>query len=150
AAPSGRRAQWVRARRGNHRGRPVAGQPERHCAGGPGSGPRGGLGARGAPPAAGAGAGTHEVFPRGAKGVVELRKTPAGYQITLDGRRLEADAVEVAPNTYSILIEGQSHQIRVAPLPDGTLTVHTDLAEYQAEVSDPRSWRGRRHGAHEA
>jgi len=93
---------------------------------------------------------TYEVFLDGAKRVVELRKTPAGYQITLDGRRLEADAVEVAPNTYSILIEGQSHQIRVAPLPDGTLTVHSDLVEYQAEVSDPRSWRGRRHGAHEA
>jgi biotin carboxyl carrier protein len=51
------------------------------------------------------------------------------------------------PNTFSVLLNGESHQIRVAPRADGTLTLHTGLAEYRGEVSDPRVWRGRRHGA---
>jgi len=92
----------------------------------------------------------YEVFLDGAKRVVELVEAGGRYEISIDGKKLDADAVEVAPNTYSILLEGESHQIRVAPRPDGTLTLHTGLAEYRAEVADPRSWRGRRHGALEA
>jgi biotin carboxyl carrier protein len=55
--------------------------------------------------------------------------------------------VEVAPNTFSVLLNGESHQIRIAPRADGTLTLHTGVAEYHAEVTDPRLWRGRKHGA---
>jgi biotin carboxyl carrier protein len=92
----------------------------------------------------------YEVFLEGTKRVVELVEIGGASRIFLDGVKLDADAVEVAPNTYSILLNGESYQIRVAPRPDGTLTLHTGLAEYQAEVGDPRSWRGRRHGALEA
>ena len=92
----------------------------------------------------------HEILLAGTARVVELTRNSGSWEFSLDGKPLDADVVEVAPNTFSVLLNGESHQIRIAPRPDGTLTLHTGLAEYQAEVSDPRAWRGRRHGALEA
>jgi biotin carboxyl carrier protein len=92
----------------------------------------------------------YEVLLAGKTRVVELTRQNDAWKISLDGNTLDANAVEVAPNIFSVLLSGDSHQIRIAPRPDGTLTLHTGLAEYHAEVSDPRSWRGRRQGAVEA
>ena len=92
----------------------------------------------------------YEVLLAGKARVVELTQNNGSWDFSLDGRPLDANVVEVAPNTFSVLLNGESHQIRIAPRPDGTLILHTGLAEYQAEVSDPRAWRGRRHGALEA
>jgi len=92
----------------------------------------------------------YEILLAGKTRTVELAPQNGAWKISLDGNPLDADAVEVAPNTFSVLLNGESHQIRIAPRPDGTLTLHTGLAEYHAEVTDPRSWRGRRHGAVEA
>lgn len=92
----------------------------------------------------------YEVLLGGKTRLVELTRHDGVLEISLDGKPLDANAVEVAPNTFSVLLNGDSHQIRVAPRSDGTLILHTGLAEYHAEVNDPRSWRGRRHGALEA
>jgi len=92
----------------------------------------------------------YEVRIGGKVRVVEFTRNSDTLRISLDGKLLDADAVEVATNTFSILIEGESYEVRVAPMPDGTLTLHTGIAEYSAEVEDPRAWRGRRHGAMEA
>jgi len=92
----------------------------------------------------------YEVLLSGKTRVVEIAQTNGAWKISLDGCPLDADATEVAPNTFSVLLHGESHQIRIARRPDGTLTLHTGCAEYHAEVIDPRSWRGRRHGALEA
>lgn len=92
----------------------------------------------------------YEVFLAGKTRVVELIQQNGTWKISLDGDALDANAVEVAPHTFSVLLNGESHQIRVAPRPDGSLTLYTGLAEYHATVTDPRSWRGRRHGALEA
>jgi len=92
----------------------------------------------------------YEVLLAGRTRVVEFTQQNGAWKIALDGKALDANAVEVAPNIFSVLLNGDSHQIRIAPRPDGTLTLHTGLAEYHAEVTDPRSWRGRRHGAVEA
>jgi biotin carboxyl carrier protein len=81
---------------------------------------------------------------------VELARVDDSWKISLDGNELDASVVEVAPNTFSVLLNGKSHQIRIAPRADGTLTLHTGLAEYHAEVTDPRLWRGRKHGVLEA
>jgi len=88
----------------------------------------------------------YEVTVAGKTRTVEIVTKNGAWEISLDGKLLDANAVELAPNTISVLLNGESHQIRVAPRPDGTLTLHTGLAEYPAEVNDPRSWRGRRHG----
>jgi len=82
--------------------------------------------------------------------IVELERTADHWSITLDGQLLDADAVEIAPHTFSILLDGQSHEIRVAPSPGGTLTLQTGLEEFTAVVLDPRAWRGRRHASPEA
>ena len=92
----------------------------------------------------------YEVLLAGKTRIVELARQDGAWKVSLDGNIIDVNAVEVAPNTFSILLKGESHQIRIAPRPDGSLTVHTGLAEYHAEVIDPRSWRGRRHGALEA
>jgi biotin carboxyl carrier protein len=82
--------------------------------------------------------------------IVELDRNADYWRITLDGHLLGADAVEIAPHTFSILLRGQSHEIRVTPSPDGTLTLQTGLEEFTAEVVDPRAWSGRRHSVLEA
>ena len=51
--------------------------------------------------------------------VVEIAQDNGAWTVSLDGRPLDADAAEVAPNTFSVLLNGDSHQIRIAPRPDG-------------------------------
>jgi biotin carboxyl carrier protein len=92
----------------------------------------------------------YEVRIGGKTRLVELSRNSERWSVALDGKPLDADAVEVAANTFSILIEGESWEVRVAPKPDGSLVLHTGIAEFVAEVEDPRAWRGRRHGAMEA
>lgn len=82
--------------------------------------------------------------------VVELEREDGRWRIALDGQPVDADAVEIAPNTFSILLRGQSHEIRVTRSPTGTLTLQTGPEEFTAEVIDPRAWSGRRHSAVEA
>ena len=89
----------------------------------------------------------YQVLLAGKTRVVELARVEDDWKVSLDGKELDASVVEVAPNTFSVLLNGRSHQIRVAPRADGTLTLHTGLAEYDVVVTDPRVWRGRRHGA---
>jgi len=81
---------------------------------------------------------------------VELHRDADRWRISLDGTPVDGDAVEIAPNIFSILLNGQAHEVRIAPASDGTLTLQTGHQEFTAEVIDPRAWRGRRHGAVEA
>src|SRR5215813_11082547 len=92
----------------------------------------------------------YEVCIGGQVRVVELSRNSERWRVSLDGQALDVDAVEIATNTFSILLEGESFEVRIAPAPDGSLTLHTGIAEYTAAVEDPRAWRGRRHGAMEA
>jgi biotin carboxyl carrier protein len=81
---------------------------------------------------------------------VELDRDADRWKISLDGQPVDADVVEIDPNTLSLLLEGQSYEVRITDSPDGVLKVQTGLQEFTAEVVDPRAWRGRRHGALEA
>jgi len=63
---------------------------------------------------------------------------------------MAADVVETLPDTFSVLFSGQSHQVCVTPSSGGQLQLQTGGLEFAAEVIDPRSWSGRRHGAAEA
>jgi biotin carboxyl carrier protein len=82
--------------------------------------------------------------------VVELERNSERWKITLDGEPVDADVVETADNTLSILLNGQAFEVHITPAPDGTLKVQTATQEFAAQVADPRAWRGRRHGALEA
>jgi biotin carboxyl carrier protein len=92
----------------------------------------------------------YEVHIGGKTRVVELTRNSETWRITFDGIPIDADAVEVAANTFSILLNGESYEVRIAPKSDGTLVVSTSTEEFECEVADPRAWRGRRHGAMEA
>jgi biotin carboxyl carrier protein len=92
----------------------------------------------------------YEVRIGGKTRIVEFERHSNGWQATLDGRRGAADVTEIAPNTYSVLLEGESHEICVTPSPGGKLNLQTGRFEFEAEVVDPRSWSGRRHAGVEA
>ena len=77
--------------------------------------------------------------------VIELERDASGWRVTLDGRPVAVDAVEIAPNTISILLDGQSFEISVTPSPEGKLKLQTGTREFTAEIIDPRAWSGRRH-----
>jgi biotin carboxyl carrier protein len=84
------------------------------------------------------------------KRVVELVRDASGYRILLDGKQVDADAVQIAPYTISVLLNGQSFEVHVSEARDGRLKLQTGPHEFMAEVEDPRAWRGRKHGALEA
>ena len=92
----------------------------------------------------------YDIHIPGKSRTVELTRDGARWQISLDGTATDVDAIEIAPGIFSVLLNGESHEIRVAPNPDGTLTIHDGPNEFKAQVADPRAWRGRKHGAVEA
>jgi biotin carboxyl carrier protein len=92
----------------------------------------------------------YEILISGKTRTVELHRDANRWQIALDGAPTDADAIEIAPGIFSILLNGESHEIRVAPNPDGSLTIQDGPNEFKAEVADTRAWRGRKHGAVEA
>jgi biotin carboxyl carrier protein len=80
---------------------------------------------------------------------VELTRTGDRLHCVLDGRRIEADVVEVSSGVYSILINGQSLEARVESAAAG-LRVIVGGHEYAAAIRDPRQWRRHRGAAVEA
>ncbi|HME11337.1 MAG TPA: biotin/lipoyl-containing protein [Candidatus Acidoferrum sp.] len=80
---------------------------------------------------------------------IELQREGQLWRVSIDGNPLEADAVEIAPHTFSVLLHGKSYELRVTPMPDGALKIQSASNEFSAEVIDPREWRGR-HGALQA
>jgi biotin carboxyl carrier protein len=91
-----------------------------------------------------------EVLINQTRRVVDLEREANHWRISLDGDRVDADAIEIAPNIFSVLLKGKSHEIRVTPTPTGALTLQTGRNEFTAEIIDPRAWRGRHHGTLEA
>ncbi len=75
---------------------------------------------------------------------VEVTRTEGRLACVIDGQPIEADAVEIAPGIFSILLNGRSYEVRV-DVRAGGLHIHTGHREYPVTVIDPRSWRGK-HG----
>ena len=77
----------------------------------------------------------------------EAEAAGAGKRFTIDGKPLEADWVEIAPGTYSILLEGRSYEARVAPASGnssgglGAWVVTIAEHSFYLEARDPRSRR---------
>jgi biotin carboxyl carrier protein len=81
---------------------------------------------------------------------VELARDAEHWKIILDGLAVQADVIEIDAHTLSLLLGGQSYEVRITPSPEGVLKLQAGLQEFTAEVADPRAWRGRRHSALEA
>jgi biotin carboxyl carrier protein len=91
-----------------------------------------------------------EVRISGQTRTVQLEREGGSWRATIDGQSSAADVVEIAPNRLSVLLAGQSHEVCVTPSADGKLKLQTGAQEFSAEVLDPRTWSGRRHGGVEA
>jgi biotin carboxyl carrier protein len=81
---------------------------------------------------------------------VDIERDANRWKISLDGAPVDADTVEIARGTFSILLNGIAYEVRVTPEPDGTLMVQAGHDEWKAEIIDPRTWQGRRHGGVDA
>jgi biotin carboxyl carrier protein len=80
---------------------------------------------------------------------VELAKVGERLRCTIDGAALGADAVQIAPGIYSILIDGESLEVRVES--EGrALRITAADREWHAAIRDPREWRRNRGSAAEA
>jgi biotin carboxyl carrier protein len=85
----------------------------------------------------------HDVLLDGVRRSVELARSAeesSHLVATIDGRRVEADAVKISPGVYSILLGGRSLEVRAQTLAD-SLLLHAAGREYRVEIVDPRSWR---------
>lgn len=81
---------------------------------------------------------------------VELRREGDTWLAAIEGVPGEAGVIEVAPNTYSVLLSAEVFEVRVAPQSGGVLALQAGTHEFTGEIADPRAWSGRRHGALEA
>jgi biotin carboxyl carrier protein len=68
---------------------------------------------------------------------------------TIDGQRLEADATEVSPGVYSILINGKSFEVRMEHS-GSELRAATGGREFRIVIPDEREWHRNRGSAVEA
>lgn len=81
--------------------------------------------------------------------MMDVRRAAAKLAAVFAGRAIEADAVEVSPGIYSVLIGGRSHEVRLTRR--GTAVLATvGSHEFIVEIVDPRAWRRGRGGAIEA
>jgi biotin carboxyl carrier protein len=85
----------------------------------------------------------------GKKRQVELAQASERPVWTIDGQRLEADAIAVSSGVYSILINGKSFEVRTERL-GAELRATTSGREFRIVVQDEREWRRKRGSAVEA
>lgn len=90
-----------------------------------------------------------EIHLGGQARIVELSRSEGRLACAIDGQSIDADAVEIAPGIFSILLDGCSFEVRVDAHAGG-LRIHTGHREFPVTVLDPRSWRGKHSHALEA
>jgi biotin carboxyl carrier protein len=82
--------------------------------------------------------------------LVDLEKNGSSFKVFLDGQPVDADVILAAPNAVSVILNGSAFEVHIAPSLDGTYKLQTGPHEFQADVRDPRAWRGRKAGGLEA
>jgi biotin carboxyl carrier protein len=85
----------------------------------------------------------YEININGARRTVEFspEKTESlRVAFSVDGRRVEADAIQLARGAYSVLLGGRSLEV-TAEDTSGGLLVRVNGREFLVDVRDPRSWR---------
>jgi biotin carboxyl carrier protein len=79
---------------------------------------------------------------------VVVHRANGAFVVTVDGRDTPVDAVRVDADTWSLLIEGRSHEITVAPgRPGGPLAVGIGPVRVGVSVNGRRSWGRKEDGA---
>ncbi|MEO5936149.1 MAG: biotin/lipoyl-containing protein [Terriglobales bacterium] len=78
---------------------------------------------------------------------VELKRAPdpGAWLCSIDGQPFAFDSAQPEADVLSLLVAGRSYEIRRDGIgPNGELSVVVSGSRYAAEVSDPRSLRGRK------
>jgi biotin carboxyl carrier protein len=83
---------------------------------------------------------------QGTERTVELAHPGGRPRWQIDGGDLEADAVEVSPGIYSVLVDGKSIEVRIERT-GSQLRVVANGKEYLAAIEDPRELKKNRAGA---
>ena len=81
---------------------------------------------------------------------VEVMHSGERARWTIDGSELDADAVEVSPGIYSILIGGKLLEARVETKGDSQLRATVASREYEATIRNSRKWKRDRAAGAEA
>ena len=92
---------------------------------------------------------TYDVSVDGKSYRLELTRRDGGWQCRLDGREVPVDAVMTRRDVLSLLIDGNSYEIKRERTATD-LHVWIGSGRYQVDVRDPRSLRGRRDSEGEA
>ncbi|HXW18189.1 MAG TPA: biotin/lipoyl-containing protein [Candidatus Acidoferrales bacterium] len=79
---------------------------------------------------------------------IELTRDGSRVKATIDGRKVEADAVVVGKGVYSVLAGGRSFEVRIEEHGASVIAV-CGGGEFHASIRDPRKFR-RGSGAHSA
>jgi acetyl/propionyl-CoA carboxylase alpha subunit len=74
---------------------------------------------------------------------LELDLAAGKWRCLLDGREVEMDAVLARPDVLSVVMEGNSYEIRRERI-EADLRIWVGDRPYTVEVRDPRSLRGRK------
>ncbi|HEX4642753.1 MAG TPA: biotin/lipoyl-containing protein [Candidatus Acidoferrales bacterium] len=84
----------------------------------------------------------YEITIDGARRSVEFSppKDSARAALAIDGRQVDADAVRISGDVYSILLSGRSVEVTVEET-SGGLLLRANGREFHVEIIDPRSWR---------
>lgn len=77
---------------------------------------------------------------------LELTRTEAGWQCTVDGEPVRVDAVLTRPNVISIIIDGVAYEVK-REIDANDQYVWVRSARFKTELRDPRSLRSRRAAA---
>ena len=71
---------------------------------------------------------------------LEIEQRGGQFQFRIDGRAVTADVMQVQPEVYSVLIDGEAFEARIECGASG-LRVQIDGREFPIAVADPRQWR---------
>ena len=85
----------------------------------------------------------------GKKRHVEMTQAGERPVWTIDGQHVGADAIEVSPGSYSILVNGKSFEVRMEQA-GAELRAIAGSREFRIAISDEREWRRKRGSAIEA
>lgn len=71
---------------------------------------------------------------------VAVARAAGGFAVTVDGRTVGVDAVRVDAHMLSLIIDGASHEVTVAPAGDGSATVTVDGTPVGVSIDGRRRW----------
>jgi biotin carboxyl carrier protein len=86
---------------------------------------------------------TYEISIDGKNHRLELNKIDGRWECTLDGEKMNVDAVIARPNVLSLIVDGQAFEVK-REMTATDLHLWVKSARFAVEVRDPRSLRSRR------